>query len=183
MKQEELPGRRAWFLCQFGRSVSPYLVQNVCGEDWRVAAIFLHAAAQQDTLRDGYVSLLALQSSIGISLKKVPLAYDHTLTKYRVTRATTSALHPAPHSGVNTNTKTIQGVISRFAKEEADMRRAIAHGMSLFRQPGGNTRRVQCVLGPLATLDARKLFMRCARCRARTAAGFRQRLAKSSISL
>ena len=40
---------------------------------------------------------------------------------------------------------------------------------------------LQCVSGPLATSDARKLFMSCVRCRARTAAGLRQRLAKSSI--
>ena len=39
------------------------------------------------------------------------------------------------------------------------MRRAIAHGMALFRQHGGHTRRFQCVLGPLAAPDARTLFM------------------------
>ena len=37
------------------------------------------------------------------------------------------------------------------------MRRAIAFGMAVFRQHGGNTRRVQCVLGPLADPVARQV--------------------------
>ena len=174
-------------------------VQKVC-EDWRMAATFRHAVAQRDTLRDGYVSLLAFQSSTCISHERVLHAHDQKSTKvvalmkfegagisgmrndqkstkHRVTSATMRKALPAPHSGLNNNTKTIQGTISRFAKEELDMRRAIAHGMAFFRQHGGNTLRLQCVFGPLATPGARKLFMRCVRCRARSAVGLRQRLA------
>ena len=45
---------------------------------------------------------------------RVILSYDRNLTTYRVTRATTRMLHPAPHSCLNTSSKT-QGTISSFA--------------------------------------------------------------------
>ena len=44
---------------------------------WRMAAIFLHAVAQQDVLRDGYVSLLSVQSSIHIAPKNMVLSHEH----------------------------------------------------------------------------------------------------------
>ena len=91
---------------------------------------------QKLTLRDGYVSLLAFQSSTGITNEKVLHAYDQNSTKSRVTSATTSVAHPAPQSVLHTTTNTIQANISRIATQ---LMCAVlfAHGRALFSQHGG----------------------------------------------
>ena len=144
------------FLCQSG------------GADWRSG----RNVPSKDTSLDGYLIIS--------SHKNVVLACDFGRSEPRVTRTVASEFHLAPFFSLVSDKKTIPGTISTFAKE-IDMRRDIGYLFSLFRQHGGNTRLSQCVFGPLAAPDARKLFMWCVRFRARAVARFRSCVAKSNI--
>ena len=57
------------FLCHSGVPFRHTLFTRCVVKNWRMAAIFLHAVAQQGVLRDGCVSLLSVQSSIHIAPK------------------------------------------------------------------------------------------------------------------
>ena len=116
-------------------------------KNWRMAAIFLHAVAQQGVLRDGYVSLLSVQSSIHIAPKNMILSHEYDRKYYRFTCTTVCRPHPAPLLCLLPYEKAFPGVLSRTAKEEDATRRAIAQGIVLFRQHGVNTRRFSDCLG------------------------------------